>query len=124
MEILDTKLTMISIWGIKDALRPGVKEAVQQCHKAGINVRMITGDNIVTARAIAIDAGIITEAELVDSEENQKYLCVEPYDLMDAIGGKVDYIEGNAEPVCTIENMEEFRVVAKQLKVMARTTPD
>ena len=85
---------------------------------------MITGDNIVTARAIAIDAGIITEAELVDSEENQKYLCVEPYGFMDAIGGKVDYIEGNAEPVCTIENMEEFRVVAKQLKVMARTTPD
>ncbi len=39
---------------------------------------MVTGDNIVTAKAVAIEAGIITEADLAESEENQKYLCVEP----------------------------------------------
>ncbi len=44
-------------------------------------MRIVTGDNVVTAKQIAIDAGIITEADLADSE-NQKYLCMEGYDIM------------------------------------------
>ncbi|ORX67088.1 calcium-translocating P-type ATPase [Linderina pennispora] len=44
-----------------DPLRPGVRQAVADCHKAGVIVRMITGDNIETARAIARDAGILTK---------------------------------------------------------------
>jgi magnesium-transporting ATPase (P-type) len=52
--------------GIKDPLRADVKEAVAECHRAGINVRMVTGDNVTTARAIAKECGIITsERDLV-----------------------------------------------------------
>jgi Ca2+-transporting ATPase len=35
---------MVGIFGIEDPLRPGIKDAVKQCHKSGINVRMVTGD--------------------------------------------------------------------------------
>ena len=55
---------MVAIFGLKDPLRKGVKEAVAKCHNAGINVRMVTGDNIDTARAISLDAGIITQEDL------------------------------------------------------------
>jgi len=41
-------------------LRDEVVRSVRICHKAGINVRMVTGDNIDTAKAIAIEAGILT----------------------------------------------------------------
>ena len=51
---------MVGIFGLKDPLRPGIREAVETCHKAGINVRMVTGDNIDTARAMSLEAGIIT----------------------------------------------------------------
>eukprot|EP00250_Pteridium_aquilinum_P029769 c40095_g1_i1 orf=53-3082(+) len=54
-------LTFVGIVGIKDPVRPGVKEAVQLCLKAGIKVRMVTGDNIVTASAIARECNILTE---------------------------------------------------------------
>jgi P-type Ca2+ transporter type 2C len=53
--------TLIAIVGIKDPVRPGVKEAVQKCLAAGISVRMVTGDNINTAKAIAKECGILTE---------------------------------------------------------------
>lgn len=68
MEILENELTMVGIFGLKDPLRPGIKEAVEKCNRAGINVRMVTGDNIDTARAISVEAGILTEADLADTE--------------------------------------------------------
>lgn len=46
--------------GIKDPLRDGIQEAVAQCHSAGVKVRMITGDNLNTAVAIAKEAGILS----------------------------------------------------------------
>lgn len=52
--------TLIALVGIKDPLRPGVKEAVETCLGAGILVRMVTGDNINTAKAIARECGILT----------------------------------------------------------------
>ena len=50
---------VLAIIGIQDIARPEVPHAIAQCHKAGIKVRMVTGDNIVTAKAIAKDVGII-----------------------------------------------------------------
>ena len=52
--------TCIGIVGIKDPVRPGVRESVAICRSAGITVRMVTGDNINTAKAIARECGILT----------------------------------------------------------------
>jgi Ca2+-transporting ATPase len=54
-------MVLLSIVGIQDPLRDGVLEAVQTCQKAGVIVRMVTGDNIVTAKAIAVSCGIFSE---------------------------------------------------------------
>ena len=52
-------LVFLAVFGIKDSLRDGVKEAVRKCHDASVNVIMVTGDNIVTATAIAKECGIL-----------------------------------------------------------------
>ena len=57
-ELDQSDLIFIACVGIRDSLRNGVKEAVAKCHSAGVNVIMVTGDNIVTASAIAKDCGI------------------------------------------------------------------
>ncbi|KAM1877664.1 hypothetical protein ACFX14_039734 [Malus domestica] len=62
--IPDDKYTLIAVVGIKDPVRPGVREAVKTCLDAGITVRMVTGDNINTAKAIATECGILTEGGL------------------------------------------------------------
>ena len=52
-------LTCLAIVGIEDPVRPEVPKAVQTCRSAGITVRMVTGDNVATARSIAFKCGII-----------------------------------------------------------------
>lgn len=58
-------MTLLSVVGIQDPLREGVSKAVKQCQLAGVKVRMVTGDNVMTANAIAIQCGIKTEHGLV-----------------------------------------------------------
>ncbi|KAL1414672.1 hypothetical protein MTO96_000794 [Rhipicephalus appendiculatus] len=52
-------LTCLCVVGIEDPVRPEVPEAIRKCQRAGITVRMVTGDNVNTARSIALKCGII-----------------------------------------------------------------
>jgi len=60
-EEVESDLTLDALFGIKDPLRPDVIHAVKECQAAGIFVRMVTGDNIETAKAIAKECGIYNE---------------------------------------------------------------
>uniref|UniRef100_A0AC34FQ18 Cation-transporting P-type ATPase N-terminal domain-containing protein n=1 Tax=Panagrolaimus sp. ES5 TaxID=591445 RepID=A0AC34FQ18_9BILA len=56
-------LTCLLVVGIQDPVRPEVPDAIRKCQEAGITVRMVTGDNINTARAIATACGILKSGE-------------------------------------------------------------
>ena len=58
-----SNMTCICVVGIEDPVRDEVPEAIKQCQRAGITVRMVTGDNINTARAIATKCGIIKSGD-------------------------------------------------------------
>jgi P-type Ca2+ transporter type 2C len=60
-EKLEKEMCLDAMIGIADPLRSDVVDAVATCQRAGIFVRMVTGDNLETARAIAKQAGILTE---------------------------------------------------------------
>uniref|UniRef100_A0A8C9WG95 Calcium-transporting ATPase n=1 Tax=Scleropages formosus TaxID=113540 RepID=A0A8C9WG95_SCLFO len=62
-------LTAICVVGIEDPVRPEVPDAIRKCQRAGITVRMVTGDNLNTARAISIKCGIIHPGE--------DFLCID-----------------------------------------------
>ncbi|GJY21614.1 putative calcium-transporting ATPase 11, plasma membrane-type protein isoform X1 [Tanacetum coccineum] len=93
-DIPENNYTIIAVVGIKDPVRPGVKEAVQTCLDAGIMVRMVTGDNINTAKAIARECGILTPDGLA--------------------------IEG---PEFREKSVEQLREIIPRLQVMARSLP-
>ncbi|KAM0865029.1 hypothetical protein ACQ4PT_043544 [Festuca glaucescens] len=59
-KIDDEGLTLLGFVGLEDPCRPEVKAAIAACTKAGVAVKMVTGDNILTARAIAKECGIIS----------------------------------------------------------------
>ncbi|KAG5895095.1 hypothetical protein JTB14_023268 [Gonioctena quinquepunctata] len=56
-------LTCLCVVGIEDPVRAEVPDAIRRCQKAGITVRMVTGDNLNTARSIATKCGIIKPNE-------------------------------------------------------------
>ncbi|KAL4571213.1 hypothetical protein LXL04_017966 [Taraxacum kok-saghyz] len=58
-ELPEGDLVLLAIVGLKDPCREGVRQAVELCVKAGVKVRMVTGDNLQTARAIALECGIL-----------------------------------------------------------------
>lgn len=57
--VVVSNLVLIGIVGIEDPVRPEVPDAIRKCQNAGITVRMVTGDNVNTARSIAAKCGII-----------------------------------------------------------------
>uniref|UniRef100_A0A7S4S3Y9 P-type Ca(2+) transporter n=1 Tax=Alexandrium monilatum TaxID=311494 RepID=A0A7S4S3Y9_9DINO len=60
---VEQSLTFVGMVGIIDPPRPECKQAIEECRIAGISVIMITGDNKVTAEAIAMNLGILNNSD-------------------------------------------------------------
>ncbi|KAK3367753.1 hypothetical protein B0H63DRAFT_489730 [Podospora didyma] len=90
-------MTLVCIYGIKDPLRPQVRGAIKDCQRAGVYVRMVTGDNLLTGRAIARECGIYTPET----------------------GGIA--MEG---PVFRRKTPEELKELVPHLQVLARSSPE
>uniref|UniRef100_A0A3B1K8B6 Calcium-transporting ATPase n=1 Tax=Astyanax mexicanus TaxID=7994 RepID=A0A3B1K8B6_ASTMX len=99
-----TDLTCICVVGIEDPVRPEVPEAIRKCQRAGITVRMVTGDNINTARAIAAKCGII--------QPGDDFLCLEGKDFNRRIRNEKGEIE-----------QERIDKIWPKLRVLARSSP-
>ena len=93
-EDAESGMTFDGFVGIADPLRKEVYAAVQSCKTAGIEVKMLTGDNIVTATAIADELGIL------DGE----HIAVE-----------ASYLESLPD--------NEFEEILPKVRVIARSTP-
>ena len=69
---VESGLTLVALLGFQDPVRPEVPQAVADCQKAGIFVRMVTGDNMETAKAIARQCNIYNSKGYVDGQ-GRKY---------------------------------------------------
>jgi calcium-translocating P-type ATPase len=63
---VERELTLLLVAGIADPVRAAVPGAVASCKAAGIKVRMVTGDNLVTAKYIAAECGIMMGGECIE----------------------------------------------------------
>uniref|UniRef100_A0A8C6P856 Calcium-transporting ATPase n=1 Tax=Nothobranchius furzeri TaxID=105023 RepID=A0A8C6P856_NOTFU len=97
-------LICIAVVGIEDPVRPEVPEAIRKCQHAGITVRMVTGDNINTARAIATKCGILHPGD--------DFLCLEGKEFNRRIRNELGEIE-----------QERIDKIWPKLRVLARSSP-
>ncbi|KAL8807408.1 MAG: hypothetical protein Q9182_000747 [Xanthomendoza sp. 2 TL-2023] len=103
-------MIFLGIVGIQDPLRDGVAEAVKRCQDAGIVVRMVTGDNLTTASAIAKQCGIKTEKGLVMEGPKFRQLS----------DGEMDEILPNLQ-VLARSSPEDKRILVSRLKHLGQT---
>ncbi|GMF82960.1 unnamed protein product [[Candida] boidinii] len=80
-DTVESGLTFVGLIGIYDPPRPETADSVKRCHKAGINVRMATGDHPSTAKAIAQEVGIIPHNLYHYSEEIVKVMVMTATDF-------------------------------------------
>uniref|UniRef100_A0A1I8GWH9 Calcium-transporting ATPase n=1 Tax=Macrostomum lignano TaxID=282301 RepID=A0A1I8GWH9_9PLAT len=104
-DFIVSKLTCIAIVGIEDPVRPEVPAAIRQCQSAGICVRMVTGDNVNTARSIASKCGILKPGE--------NFLVLE---------GK-EFNKRIRDPATGQVSQARFDQVWPKLRVLARSSP-
>ncbi|RXN39047.1 plasma membrane calcium-transporting ATPase 3 isoform X1 [Labeo rohita] len=99
-----TRLTCVCVVGIEDPVRPEVPDAIRKCQRAGITVRMVTGDNLNTARAIASKCGIL--------QPGDDFLCLEGKEFNRRIRNEKGEIE-----------QERIDKIWPKLRVLARSSP-
>ncbi|KAJ8245299.1 hypothetical protein GJAV_G00269310 [Gymnothorax javanicus] len=99
-----TGLTCLCVVGIEDPVRLEVPDAIRKCQRAGITVRMVTGDNINTARAIASKCGIL--------QPGADFLCMEGKEFNRRIRNEKGEIE-----------QERIDKIWPKLRVLARSSP-
>ncbi|XP_073289919.1 calcium-transporting ATPase 10, plasma membrane-type isoform X2 [Primulina huaijiensis] len=84
-------LILLAIVGIKDPCRPEVRDAVQLCTNAGVKVRMVTGDNLQTAIAIALECGIlgsnkdVSEPNIIEGKDFRNLTETQRLEMADKI---------------------------------------
>lgn len=96
----DKLFTLDGLVGLQDPLKEGVPEAVLKCKQAGVTVRMVTGDNLITAKAISKGCHILTP---------------------DDLSNEYAFMEG---PTFRKLLDTDRKAIAPQLKVLARSSPD
>lgn len=105
-------MTLLGISGIKDPLRQGVQGAVKDCQNAGVFVRMVTGDNLLTARAIAEECGIYTPNEGGIVMEGPTFRKLSKEDMDETI----PHLQ-----VLARSSPEDKRILVKRLKELGET---
>lgn len=105
-----TDLIFLGVVGIQDPVRPGVPEAVRKAKHAGVTVRMVTGDNVITAQAIATECGIYTEGGIVMQGPVFRALSEEE---MDATLPKLQVLARSSP--------EDKRILTTRLKALGET---
>jgi P-type Ca2+ transporter type 2B len=119
--------TVVCIFGIKDIIRPEVPSAVASCMKAGITVRMVTGDNKITAMAIAKECRIIDESFGISADS-----VLEGPEFYERMGGLIcktckQDAPCNCDPKDVVEgvrNIKAFEGLWRNLRVLARSRPE
>lgn len=119
----ESGFTLIGVCGIKDIIRPEVPDAITTCNQAGITVKMVTGDNAITARAIAIEVNILSKEEAETEGDGRVMEGPEFAKITGGISSEKAKKKGDP-PIEKIVNGEVFDKIYKKLAVLARSRPE
>lgn len=111
-------LTYLATFGLRDPLRDVVASCVRHARDEGhITVRLVSGDHLETAKAVAERAGILTPEEAA-----LPYAFMHAEEFRATVGNLVTRMGDDGEEITTVEDEMAFSEVAANLRVLARAT--
>lgn len=119
----ETDLVAVGLVGIEDPIREEVPDAIAKCYTAGIDVRLVTGDNPNTAVSIAFQAGILQPFHFVDEKGEMVTTNLKENVMMEGktFRAKVYRTEEGGSPEF---DQAAFDKIWPHLRVLARSSPD
>ena len=119
----ETELVVVALVGIEDPLRPEVPGAIEKCYRAGIDVRLVTGDNPETAASIAYQAGILRDEHFLHEHDDKVASNLKQHVLMEGRDFRAAVYRVNDEGVKEFDQTA-FDKIWPRLRVLARSSPD
>ena len=121
-EAIESDLTLFGLVGIKDPARIEVRDSINKCRQAGIRVFMITGDNQITAEAIARDVGIFDEDEDISKKSYlaRQFMQLSHDEQLRVLSGNGGRVFSRSEPI----HKKQLIALLKQMGEITAMTGD
>jgi len=130
IEALERDQVFLALVGLKDPVRDNIKSVISEAASAGVCVRLISGDNLSTTSAVAVDTGILTPEEFEQLQSGHQEIAMDASEFRqicgDVITREQDYEEGTEptfEYTLSDGNQRQFNRIIENLKVIGRAEP-
>lgn len=130
IEALERDQVFLALVGLKDPVRDNIKKVVSKASEAGVTVRLISGDNLSTTSAVAVDTGILTNEEFERVGSGQSGIAMDASEFRQICGDVItreNEVEEGNEPTFTYSlsqnNQQQFDRIIETLKVIGRAEP-
>jgi magnesium-transporting ATPase (P-type) len=110
-------LTFVGVFGLRDPLRPKVASCIKYAEDGDVRVRLVSGDHVETAKAVALKAGILRR-----EDAGREYAVMTAQEFREHVGLRTHEDPETGEIITSVEHEDAFRQVADSLRVLARAT--
>ena len=130
---LEQDQTFLALVVLRDPVRSSVKEIVKESEESGVNLHLVSGDNLSTACKLAHDIGMLTheEYESTKSKDSHERVAMDASEFRELVGDVIkttDVVEEGLEQTFTYElethRQERFNFIVNSLKVIGRAEPE
>ena len=118
-EWLESDLTLVAVFALHNPLREKANTAVTVGKRGHLQIRMVTGDSEGTARAVALQAGILTDADFKNPNSMMSGAM-----FKEAVKGYKNAVTEDGRAIIKVGDTDKFADIAKHLRVIYRGTAD
>ena len=126
---LEANQTFLALVALKDPLRQNMKDVVANAKKCDINLRVISGDHLLTSTAVAVDVGILTKEEFEHAKNRDSDIAMDAKQFRQLVGDVIVHKGENPEEdkdtySLSADGQRAFNDLIGNLKVIGRAEPD
>jgi len=119
----------LALVGMRDPVRENIKKVIETSSRSGINLYLVSGDNLYTSAAVAADVGLLTQEEFSKIGSSGQGIVMDAKEFREKVGNvdarRLETEEGEKESISyRLTRQENFNNIIQTLKVIGRAEPE